>query len=264
MLNSLKRSVEGLRPRLRPSILLIGAQKAGTSAVFDMIGQHPKVLAPQVKEIMFFNRDAEHDQGLKHYLNNFPVRPLRGAAPLTLEASVGYLYHDRAAERIKAMLPDVRLAAILRDPVSRAFSAWNMFRQFRDHPLYADLHDPRPFDQAIQDELEGRTVQRAHLYVDRGHYAPQLQRYFDVFGRDALQLFSYGELQRDPRKVVDAILRTVGLDASPIPDHAFGVRRNERPYVSTLPVAVEERLRAHCAGWQEEMEAVLGRTFPLG
>lgn len=248
---------------MTPSLLLIGAQKAGTSAVFDMLSRHPQVIRPRVKEIMFFNRDEEYEKGLRHYLAKFPARPLRGGPAITFEASVGYLYHDETPRRIKAMLPGVQLAAILREPVSRAYSAWNMFRQFRDHRLYADLYDPRPFEQAIMEEIDGHPVHRAHRYLDRGHYAPQLRRYFDVFGREGLQLFSYGQLQEDPRSVVDAILRTVDLDAAPLGDKVFKVRKNKRPYVSTLSPALEDRLRAHCASWQGELEDLLGHGFPL-
>ncbi|MBK7271063.1 MAG: sulfotransferase domain-containing protein [Flavobacteriales bacterium] len=167
-------SFRSLRTRLKPAFLVLGTQKAGTSALFEMLRLHPRILAPKVKEPHFFNREDEFAKGMAYYFKQFPLVPLRGPEPITFEASAGYLYNPLAPERIKKHLPDAELFAVLRDPVQRAFSAWNMFRQFENTPFFPDYHDPRTFEQAVEDEISGKPMHVAHRYLDRGVYAPQL------------------------------------------------------------------------------------------
>ena len=167
------------RPPMRPAFLIIGAQKAGTSALFRMIAAHQQVAAPVVKEHHFFDNDLHYARGMRHYLSGFPRKGPATRGRITFEATPNYLFNEASCERIHRELPGVRLIVVLRDPVSRAFSAWNMFRDFANSERFAHLHDPRSFEQAVEDELAGRTAMRAHRYLARGHYAPQLRRFIE-------------------------------------------------------------------------------------
>ena len=260
---AVKRWVAPLRPRLRPDLLLIGAQKAGTSALFEMLGGHPSFLLPQVKEPMFFNRDAEYARGMAHYFAGFPMRPVRNGRCHTVDASTGYLEHPEAPLRARHHLPEAQVIAVLRDPVSRAYSAWNMFRDFKDHPEHGHLHDPRSFAQAIADELEGRPVHKAHRYVERSHYAPQLMRWYSAFGRDRVTVFAYWELRADPGSVVERVLALVGERSEEMSPEVLMQRSNVRPYAGAMDQATRQRIEEHTSGWQRELEEVIGHPFPL-
>ncbi len=254
----------GLLPGpLLPSFIIVGARKAGTSALFNMVAAHPDVLAPQIKELHFFNRDEEYRNGLPYYQVQFPLPEGWGRGKRTFEASVGYLQHPEVPQRIKWMLPEAHIVAILREPVSRAYSDWNMFRQFADHPRYAGQYDPRSFAEAVEDELADRRTPYVADYLAHGHYAPAIARYFQVFGRERVHLFSYGRFVRDPHGVVSEVMGLMGRTVQGIDPSAFTERANTRAYGTPMDPALKERLRAHCAPWQRELEDLIGSPFPL-
>lgn len=248
--------------RLCPSFLIIGAQKAGTSALFRMLAAHPQVLAPAVKEHHFFDKPERVAGGLRAYLKGFPLAS-GSAGKVTFEATPSYLFHPEVAARIHAMLPDLKLIAVLRDPVRRAFSAWNMFRDMKDHPVHGHLHDPRSFAQAVEDEIEGRTASRAHLYLARGRYAPQLQRYFDLFGRDRVLVLRHAQLDKDPGGVMMACCSFLGLEPYSGDPTSLQVRDNVRPYTEPLDAALRDRLVTYFAPHMAELQALLGPEWDL-
>jgi hypothetical protein len=103
-----------------PSVLIIGAQRSGTTSLFNYLVQHPDVLAPLGKESHYF--DLRYARGVWWYRGRFPYahRLRRGA--LTLDASPYYLVHPLVPRRVAELLPGARLIALLRHPVDRAFS----------------------------------------------------------------------------------------------------------------------------------------------
>lgn len=257
---TVKRLVEPLRPRLMPSIVIVGAQKAGTSALYGMLVRHPRVIAPVEKELTFFGNDNTYALGMAHYRRMLPVRPLRGRGWTTLDATPNYLYRPAAAERIHRHLPGAVIVAVLRDPVKRARSDWNMFHQFKGHPRYAHLYDPRPFAEAMAAELADPPP---FGYLARGLYAPQVERYFRLFGRDRVLVFGYPELKASPESVVRRIAEAAGLDPSLFPDRLREVRANVRAYSEPVDTALEERLRAWYAPRMQELDEVLGVRLDL-
>lgn len=250
------------RGHMRPSFLIIGAQKAGTSALFRMLAAHPSVIAPAVKEHHFFDDDARYAQGFRSYQRGFPlVAEARGR--ITFEATPSYLFIEPAAERIHRHLPHVRLIAVLRDPVRRAFSAWNMFRDLKGHPVHGHLHDPRSFRQAVEDELAGREIPRAHRYLARGFYAPQLRRYIGLFGRDRLLVLHHSRLDRDPAGIMAECIAFLGLPPYTGDGGVLKVRDNVRPYTSALDPDLRQRLTAYFAPHMAELQALLGPEWDL-
>ena len=138
--------------RLRPSFLIIGAQKCGTTALLRALRLHPLVLAPVRKEIHYF--DHGYDRGPRWYRSHFPAR--RGAAYVTGEASPSYLMHPLAPSRAAAFDPDMKLVAILRDPVERALSHHAMTTRKGQETL--------PFEAAVDAEAERLSGCRANLF----------------------------------------------------------------------------------------------------
>lgn len=120
-----------LQRRLTPGFLIIGTEKGGTTAFFHHLALHPRIRPPRDKEICFFNKDTLHDRGTEWYHSQFPLAPLWSSA-VTCEASPAYLYYPGVAGRIARYAPRMKLIAMLRDPVKRAYSAWNMHRQIRE------------------------------------------------------------------------------------------------------------------------------------
>ena len=102
-----------------PSFLILGAQKAGTSSLYNYLRQHPSLRLPQKKEMHFF--DLYYMRGLKWYARQFPAFVFNRTKK-TGEATPYYLFHPAVAERVATALPNVKLIALLRDPTVRAFA----------------------------------------------------------------------------------------------------------------------------------------------
>ncbi len=109
--------------RRLPDFLVIGAQRAGSTSLFAQLCAHPGVAAPSHKEIHYF--DLQSFRGPRWYRSHFPpVASSRGR--ITGEASPYYLFHPAVPARVAEALPEVRLIALLRDPVARAYSHYQL------------------------------------------------------------------------------------------------------------------------------------------
>jgi len=240
---TITRPLQPLMPRMSPKLIIIGAQKAGTTTLYDLLAHHPQVIEPSVKEISFFSNDEAYARGMQHYASFFPRRPVLGKA-VTFDASPMYLSHPKAPERIARMLPDALCLAVLRDPVDRAYSAWNMYHRFKDKPRNARHYDPRTFEEAVEQELDGSTLDEAHKYLERGVYLPQLKRYLEQVGEKRLMVARFEQFTADPSLLVNAVLKRIGLRPFPDGHEVFRIRSNARPYASDLPPAIRARLSA--------------------
>lgn len=215
-----------LLSRVRPSVFLVGAQKAGTTSLQALLVKHPDVLAPRTKELAFFHRDPEYSLGVEHYLRNFPIGRALRRRKVTLDATPAYLYYPECPLRIHNFEPEARIIIILRDPIERAFSAWNMYRSMieNDSPVLRKRlsranvdtrHYWLPFLEAgrwisftecIEQELD--PVHADKVLPDcirRGLYADQLDRYFDIFFPDQILLLRYSDFVADSCRVMQRV-----------------------------------------------------------
>ena len=251
--DTLRRATAALRPL--PAFLVIGVQKGGTTSLFRYLEEHPRVAAPRVKEVHFF--DEAFDRGVDWYRGNFPVRR-PGGRWVAGEATPYYLYHPRVPERVHATLPGARLVALLRDPVDRAYSHYQ-------HEVRAG-RERLTFEQAIDAEHERLSAEpagegwahRHQSYLARGRYAEQLERWLRWFSRDQLLVEASEDLYADPGAVVARVQRFVGLE--PHPCAAYRVH-NSGGYARGLAPGTRERLAAYFAPHNRRLEALLGRGF---
>lgn len=203
------RATSGVRPL--PDFLIIGAQKAGTTALYSYLRRHRDVTGPSWKEVSFFDR--HYHRGEAWYRGNFPLLRRQHIG----EASPSYLFHPLAPQRVAALLPDVRLIALLRDPVDRALSHY--------HHEVALGREPLSFEEALEREEE-RTrgeVDRmledpryfSHAWWDftyraRGRYAEQLERWLAVLPHEQLLVLSSDELSAQPGPTYARVLEFLG------------------------------------------------------
>jgi sulfotransferase family protein len=207
-----------------PDFLIVGAQKAGTTALYAYLRRHPTITGPSWKEVSYFDR--HYARGESWYRGNFP-NLLRSRGELVGEASPSYVFHPLGPERVQALVPEARLIVLVRDPVDRALSHYN-------HEL-ALGRESLSFEDALAAEggrLEGeverlcadpRYFSRAwwsHTYKARGRYAEQLERWLAVFPREQLLIVPSEELLAEPEHVHARVLEFLGapphrLDAYP-------------------------------------------------
>ena len=116
-----------------PDFYIIGVQKSGTSALYDYLIQHPCIYPVRTKEIRYF--DKYYKNGNNWYQVNFPfkihrhfVNKILGKPFVTGEATERYIDHPRVPERIKKITPNAKFIVLLRNPVERAYSHWNMLK----------------------------------------------------------------------------------------------------------------------------------------
>jgi hypothetical protein len=221
-----------------PNFFIIGAQKAGTTSLYHYLDQHPQVYMSPAKEPFFFNHEINSADGeiVKRKFGGpgrswNPVRftdnPVRFSnleeyralfAGVTDEKAIGeasvlYICTPGTAERIKKYVPEAKVIALLRNPADRAYSAFlNAVRGGRE-----PLND---FAQALREE-EDRIRDNWHYvyrYRDRGLYHGQLKRYYDVFDREKIGVWLYEDLSADPSRMVQSVLRFLGVDEAFVPD----------------------------------------------
>ncbi|MBX3046475.1 MAG: sulfotransferase domain-containing protein [Anaerolineales bacterium] len=189
--------VKGSMIKGMPNFYIIGAAKAGTTSLYEMIKGHPDVYLSYAKEPMFFSKDEYYLQGPKWYKQSFfqdsEDYALRG------EATPHYLYWadkvaPRMAEQYQAEAEKPKLIVILRDPVKRSYSwYWNMIKEGTE---------TLPFAEALQKE-DARLVEFAHElttqgsmqygYVRGSMYARQIRKFLEFFSKDSF----YFLLQED-------------------------------------------------------------------
>jgi len=242
-----------------PNFLILGAQKAGTTALYAYLRWHPQVTGPSFKEVSFFDR--HYARGERWYRAHFPA--LRRAA--VGEASPSYLLHPLAPERVAGLLPNARLIALLRNPVERAFSHYQYEVSLGREPL--------SFEDALaaeEERLRGEVERMLrdptyfsyawwnYTYLARGRYAEQLERWYAVVPRERLLALFTEELAQDPGGTYRRVLEFLGLEAHELPSYP---RIFEREYAH-MPVDTRAQLESSFAEPNSRLQALLGRELP--
>jgi hypothetical protein len=257
-----RRDLKLLRERLRggerplPDTIVIGAQKAGTTTLYDALVLHPRVTGSYFKEVHFF--DTDHDRGLDWYALNFPRKDEMPAGGRVIEASPYYLFHPEVPARVAADRPGVKILAILRDPVDRALSHFHHERRNG----FETLDDPIAAFAAEESRLAGASaddpVVRNSSYVSRGLYHAQLKRWFAQFDRDDIHVVFLEELSRDRQETLDGVSEFLGIERHEYP----AVRSNSGGEYARLGSAEIEQIKSHFVADVAQLEELLGRPVP--
>jgi hypothetical protein len=236
-----------------PDFLIIGAQKSGTTSLHYFLNQHPRLGGSFPKEVQFFSKYINYPgKDLRWYRKNFAtVRKYDHY----FESSPSYLNEIEVPRLIHEFYPDIKLIALLRDPVERAFSAWNMYRDYQvkgvaekrlgdgklpgqESELYKFFFKGRSsfptFRETIESELSnikngiagGSNILRKGLYYD------QLMRYYAYFNRDQILILEFKELSKDPFATCQKALTFLNVES---PDWRPKVEiKNKRSYTASM------------------------------
>jgi hypothetical protein len=192
--------------------LVAGVQKAGTTALDVYLREHPELCLPEKKELHFFDTNPNFaadtvDYGPYHAsFKPGPQHRLLG------EVTPAYLYWPKAVGRIASYNPAMKIIVVLRNPVTRAFSHWNMSRNIRREPL--EFLDAIRAEPERRRELPLKTAKR-FTYIERGLYVEQLQRLWRHFPVEQTLIFKSEELLAEPNAVLARV--AVFLDIAPFP-----------------------------------------------
>ncbi|MGH3012701.1 MAG: sulfotransferase domain-containing protein [Gaiellaceae bacterium] len=263
------------RARVLPSFLIIGAQRAGTTSLLATLRKHPDIVGPSHseefvllgKEVHFF--DKRYHDGINWYRSFFPLaarRELarrRGRDLVAGESTPYYLFHPDVPARVAATIPDVRLIALLRNPVDRAYSHYqHRVRAGREKLSFGAALEAEDTRLAGSDELieVDRNYTRHHhhrAYFRRGLYAEQLERWFDHFPRKRLLIVRAEDYFSGPAEIHEEVLEFLGVRPWQFQKAAH---KNNASYPPIEP-AVRAKLEARYAAPNARLERLLGRDF---
>jgi hypothetical protein len=204
-----------------PDFLVIGAPKAGSTAVHAALAQHPQLFLSVPKEPKYFLTDGPpqrmHHRGpgdahsarewiwqRDRYERLFAAAP---AGTLRGESTPFYLWDRNAHKRIAAAIPDVKLIAVVRDPVDRAYSNWTHLRS-------DGLEPEADFAQACA--VEPARVEAGWApfwrYLELGRYGEQLAHLYEHFPREQVYVVRYKQLIDEPGSTLDALATFLGVE----------------------------------------------------
>ena len=177
--------------RLLPDFLISGAQRGGTTSLYNYLQAHPCFELPTTKELHFFDR--KFHRGLAWYRAHFPTylekcfaQRIQGRAFLTGEATPNYLFHPLVSRRVAEVLPRVKLIVLLRNPVDRAFSHYHHILDLGyEHLPFAEaqwnlsLRDYVQYNRKTAFHMDA--AQREQLLT---YYQPYNARLYDFLGID--------------------------------------------------------------------------------
>jgi hypothetical protein len=243
-----------------PNFIIIGAAKAGTTALYHYLGEHPQTFVSPLKETNYFAYGLD-DRGQFLYgvpgVHQYPIKTLpeyerlfanSGNAAAIGEASPIYLECPQAAGRIRDVLPGAKIICSLRHPVDRAYSDYQMYLRSRSRPL----------DPATDLTTTAAWTQPDSHWMKIGRYYEQLCRYYDAFPRSQIYTFLFDDFTRDALGVTRDIYRFLGVDPGFTPDmttpHNVGGMPASRLLESlfrnrSLKTAIEPWVPTRAANW---------------
>ena len=170
----------------KPTFLCVGAQKSGTSSLYGILKQHSEIFMPEKKELHFFDRHENFAKGTDWYFNMFTNSEkylVKG------EITPNYIYKDFVPQRIFDILgKDIKLIFMLRNPADRAFSQYKMRK--------GKINEKRKFQYLANlelMELQKKTYNLNHDFMDRSFYDVQIKRYLKLFDKKNMFFIHFEE-----------------------------------------------------------------------
>jgi hypothetical protein len=249
------------RWRVLPDFVVLGAQRGGTTSLFDYLSRHPQVLPAYRKEIHF--HDLHYSRGIAWYRAHFPLASRMSNGKITGEATPNYLVHPEAPRRLQATTPQARLLVMLRDPIERAHSAWRL--------RTSEGRETLSFEDAITREQRQPTLvigeyhedRRAvgdairFLYLAKSRYAEQLERWLEFFPIEQFAVLTSEDLFSHPATVLSELSGFLGIDLWD-PDSFPAL--NQVPPASIDP-GLRQELTDYFRPHNRRLEVLLKRKF---
>ncbi len=254
--------------RVLPDFVIIGCQKCATTSLYDYMIQHPNISSATYKEIHFF--DSNYNIGLNWYRSFFPTffhkifLKLQKKKFVTGEASPMYIFNPIVPSRMSKILPKVKLIAILRNPIDRAYSHYNM--QLKNG--YENLS----FEEAIANEekrIRGEREKEANdenyvginlrdfSYLSRGKYVEQLQTWLQYFPKEQFLVLKTEDLEEDPTRIMSKIFEFLDLPSCEIRNPP---KMNVGEYKSMAP-STRKTLIEYFKPYNEQLSKLLNVNF---
>jgi Sulfotransferase domain len=233
--------------RSRPSkierldFIIAGTQKGGTSALHYHLDQHPNITMAHSEEAHmidhprrhFFDDEDRFARKVEYDILHEGIR-LKRQSLITGSCTPIYTYWKPAMERIRNYHPGIKLIVLLRNPIDRAFSHWNMYRERKQEDLgflEAIAEEPKRISAALPFQP------RRTSYLDRGFYFEQMERVFRFFPREQVHVIKFDDFRKHTPEVVNKVFTFLGLKSL---SKVKNRQQNRIPY--ERPITDEERV----------------------
>ena len=198
--------------RLLPDFAIIGAQKCGTTSLYNYLSLHPYILPSLQKEVSFLGVQKSHS--LNWYRSHFPMATTRtmfrrslGRNPLVGEASTETVFLPGAPAHAASILPELKLILLVRDPISRAIShyyhdhRWGLVSESIEDAFqiaFDSIENDREVWQKCAAEKSREYEEPKHSYLLRGLYADQIENWLNFFEGEHLLVLHAEDFWKDP------------------------------------------------------------------
>ena len=264
----LKRHIYGLTSpiRLLPDFIVIGVVRGGTTSLYHYLAQHSCIRKSAYDEIGFF--DDNFHLGLNWYRSMFPTKFTKQSIEkkygkfMTYEVTPFYIYNPTVANRILSLLPTIKLIALLRNPVDRAYSNYQLaIRSGKEKRSFEEVIE---FDMKFIEKNKGGLKDDNYFHsivarspLARGFYAEQLQIWVNLFPKMQLLVISTEDLDSRPNETLATIFEFLNLPNYQIKDLT---KRNEAKYPSMKP-ETRKCLLEYFRPYNEQLYHLIGKKF---
>jgi hypothetical protein len=249
-----------------PDFLIIGTQKGGTTSLYSILKTHSDIFLHRRTEIHFF--DLNYRRGPAWYRSFYPTygqatehRAQTGRELISGEASPLYLFHPDVPARVAAMLPRIRVIALLRNPVDRAYSHYQHSLRSRVEPL--------SFSKAVASEKarigtrdavtsQNKLAFVQHSYVSRGFYVDQIERWYRLIPSNQILVLQSERFFTDPADSLRQVTEFLGTAPFAGLEPSIHGARNVGGYSSKIDPSLRVDLEAMFAPYNERLYRLLG------
>jgi hypothetical protein len=252
-----------------PDFLIIGTARSGTTSLYEYLSQHPSVIPGVGKEVYYF--DKKFDKGINWYKSFFPTKLSKSLLEnkqknkcLTGEATPRYLHYPHAPKRVFDLIPNVKLIVLMRNPIDRAFSHYQM--------EVGSGNEELSFEEAIQQEEKRILDDMKKMesdenfysvyfyrksYLTRGIYVNQLKRWFEYFPREQFLILKSEDLYSKTSEVYDQVLDFLGLPNFEL--NSFKAHRMRK--YSAIGEETRKKLADYFKPYNKQLYQLLDRNF---
>jgi len=250
-----------------PDFIIIGAQRCGTTSLYNYLMEHPNVVPAFRKEVHFF--DNHFSKGITWYRSHFPfaihkhyAKRIRHQDFITGEATPYYIFHPHAPQRVLETVPRVKLIVLLRNPVDRAYSHYHHEVKMGGETL--------SFEDAIEREQEKLPVEMAKMledknynsfdhqkysYLSRGIYVDQLENWTSFFHREQILVLKSEDFFNDPATTLEQVIEFLSLPNWKLSNE---YKEYNRAHYPEMDAATRERLSDYFEPHNQRLYEYLG------
>lgn len=246
-----------------PDFLIIGAQKCGTTSLYNYLIQHPQIIPALYKEVHFF--DINFEKGLDWYRRQFPLL-LESSKKwrITGEASPYYIFHPHTPKRVFQIMPKTKLIVLLRNPADRAYSHYH--HQVRMGTESLSFNEAIKKEKSrlkseimkmLKDENYHSLPYQYYSYLARGRYVEQLKTWMNLFPMEQFLILKSEDFYSNPAIVFHRVLDFLELPRFELKQYT---KDNTGDYLK-LDLQLRNDLLAYFKPYNRQLYKCLGIDF---